>query len=256
MIEALVLALLLQAAPPPAIDEVPVPAEADPPFMAPLPVPEPPPAPEGMKVAILAGGLVSMSSETEGGKVAPLARIAVSGPLALPGIEARHLPRMFVSADFTALPGDTIDLRSPETFKALELRLGVAQRVAPELAAGDQRIVTQLYAAAGFATRLSGENEPRDRAPRFGEIGVRLEERTSGSFIAVGLAADQRLDGRYQPAVVIGGAVQLYEVDSGTLRGARALLVGNAILGLDLSYVTGRTPARRDQVRVGIAIGH
>jgi hypothetical protein len=239
---------------PRTFDEIPV--EGDPVWMVTLPEPTPTPAPEapeGMHVSMLAGGLVSLSSETTG-KLSPLARIAVDGPIALPNINPRHLPRVFVVADLTALPGDTIDLSNIETFKSIQLSLGVSQRVA-EIRSGEQRILTSLYAEAGFASRINGDIAPRDRAPRFGSIGVALEERTSGSFLRFGLAADQRLDGRYQPAAVIGGAVKLWDADTGSLKGARAMLSGTFILGLDLSYVTGRAPARRDMIVVGLTVG-
>lgn len=225
------------------------------PTPAPTPEPSPTPKPQGMKATVLAGGLVSFGSGASGGTMTPLAHVGINGPIPLAGIQPNHFPRVLVSADFTALPGDTASFPSLDTFKALEFEAAIAQKIAPEMRSGAQRITASLYAAAGFATRLPGDTEPRDQTPRYGVIGFRLDEWTSGSFLAVGIAADQRLDGLYQPAVLIRGGVLLKELGSGSLQGGRAMLIGDAILGLGYSYPVGNAPVRRDVIRAGIAIG-
>lgn len=199
------------------------------------------PPPPTMRLSVLAGALVSLSSDTDTAG-APLARVAVDWDLA-PGVRT---PDMFLTADFTALPGETVSLGDPETFRALEFELGIRERPFKSIAAW-------LYAAGGFATRLPDNPEPLVRTARW--LGGGLEFRSRrGDFLRVGLTADQRFDGRFRSAVSIAGAVELYEEKGGALRGGKVSLVGRALLGLDYASARG-APARHDIVTVGLAVG-
>lgn len=190
-----------------------------------------------VEVSILAGALVSMGSEADAA-ASPLARVLVSLPLAQ-GSRTGWLPippTLHVQVDLSALPGETLDLQDVGTWRALEFRVGASQRIHDALNA-------DLYAEAGFATRLPGELEARDRAVRWVGAGVRIG-RLGPGWLSLALGADQRLDGSYQPAVQLAGAIQL-----GERAGVALVLTGDAILGLD-PY-----GARRDVVRIGLAVG-
>jgi hypothetical protein len=165
--------------------------------------------------------------------ISPMARVLVSVPLA----SWDKAPVLHVQADLSALPGETVSLADPATFRALEFRLGVSQRV-------HDTVNADLYAEAGFATRLPGDVEAVDTTARWAAAGVRIG-RFGRGWLSLSLGADQRMTGTYAPAVLLSGAVQLVE-----RAGVGAYLVGDAILGLD-QYGT----ERRDVVRVGVAIG-
>jgi hypothetical protein len=195
-------------------------------------------AEEPVHVSVLAGGGVSMGSEAEAA-LTPMVRVEVGVPVA----SWRKAPRLHVQVDLSALPGEALSLEDPTTFRALEARLALCQPLAESL-------YLDLCAEAGFASRLPGDPEPRDRAVRWGAGLVRFG-RFGRGWLTVGLGADQRLDGAYRPAAVIAGAVKLYEAKQGPLAGGTLQLVGEAVLGLD---VYGASP-RRDVIRIGMAVG-
>jgi hypothetical protein len=204
---------------------------------------------DGLELHVLGGGIVSLSSEAQAA-VSPLARLDVEAPIPI-GSRPDWWPRLHVVADFTALPGESVQLAAPETFKALEFGVGVSQRL---FGGGGQEV--RAYASAGFATRLPDDPTPRDKTVRYASAGLRFAALDRSAHLQLGLGGDQRLDGSWQAAVVVDGAVTLYRAREGTLKGARVALVGSAILGLDLStYSSGLSGGRRDVVRVGVAIG-
>ena len=192
-----------------------------------------------VEVSILGGALVLMGSEGDAA-LSPLARVLVTLPLAQ-GSRKGWLPippSLHVQADLSALQGETLSLEDVSTWRALEFRVGASQRIHDFLNA-------DLYAEAGFATRLPGELEARDRAVRWVGAGVRIG-RLGPGWLSLALGADQRLDGQYQPAVLLAGAIQI-----GERAGVALFLTGDAILGLDYA---GSAP-RRDVVRIGLAVG-
>lgn len=213
-------------------------------FAQDAPIPTPPPAADPARITVLAGGLVSLGGGTEAPALSPTARIAVEFPLA----DARLTPRLHVVADLSALPGDAVNLDDPTTFKALQFTVGVSQPVS-------ERIKAALYAQAGFATRLGTDPAPRDKAPRYWSAGLRFSG--EAGWLQLGLGLDQRLGGDlYQPAASVAGAVRLYEQEGGSLKGASVYLIGEAVLGLDLSTrFAGRDGGHGDSVRVGIGVG-
>lgn len=225
-------------------------------------MPSPSPTPytvDGYSFAAMIGGTVSMSSEAET-KLAPIARLQVDGPLALGGADPTKLPRLHVTADLEALPGETIDESGGigatlEQFRALRFTVGISQRISRRLVVGEQEITTSIYADAGFSTRLDGELKARDRAPRFASFGIRFDERRSGSYLKLGGGPDQRLDGTYQFGAHIDGYVKAYELKAAG--GATIGLIVRAILGVDISSPSrpGLTGGRRDSINVGFAAG-
>lgn len=243
-----VLTLLAKGAPlraqdaPAPVSEVDVKPEdlAQPPAPEPTPSPAPTPGPSPkaeMKLSVLAGGLVSLSSGAEAA-TSPLARISVEAPLA----DYERPPRLLVHADLSALPGESLSISQTDTFRSLELGIGF----------GWQPFASfrfSFYALGGFATRLPGDPEPLERTARFASAGIRFADER-GNLLEVGAGPDQRLDGTYQPAVQISGAVRLWEArdDVGVH------LVARAILGLDPSqrYLTAGGP--RDVVQLGMAV--
>lgn len=209
---------------------------------APPDVPAPVSAP-GPRVTILAGGLASLGGDT-GSAVTPLARVAVELPLA----QAALSPRLHVTADLSALPGETVTLEDPATFRAIEFSLAVSQRL-------HRKVNFGLYAEAGFASRLPADPAPRVRAARWLCGGLRFGAFGRG-WLEVGLGVDQRhTAGEYQPAVVVAGAVTLYEREGGFLAGAAMQLIGSAVLGADFVGWPGYSSGRGDVVRVGIGVG-
>lgn len=191
------------------------------------------PAPS-MRLTVLAGSIASLSADASG--VAPLARVAVDAPLA----GSARAPSLHVVADLTALPGEQISLQDPQTYRALEFSVALSQPLHPALRFG-------LWAEAGFASRLPGDTQPRDRAPRWGSMGLRFAS-SARAHLTVGIGGDQRLSGVWVPAVQIAGKVAL-----ATVKGVRVCLIGSAVLGLDVTGAYG--PATRDLVRVGITVG-
>lgn len=187
-----------------------------------------------LSVSMLAGGQVSMGTDADTG-VSPMVSLRVRTAVAA----AAYAPKVEVGADFASLPGEAQpSLENLQSFRSLEFRLGLLQEI--------PRTWIDLYAEGGFATRLRGDLEPRDKTLRWGHAGLRLG-RTPAGDISVGLGADQRLDGLYRPVVVIRGGVQLYRVPGVK---AQMRLEGEALLALR-TYGGGA----RDVVRVGLVVG-
>lgn len=225
---------------------------------------EPAPTPvqktdNGFNVQAKLGGSISMSSASTT-LLAPIAKLIASGPLAFGSASVDKLPVLHVEAELSALPGDAIDKTGGISgtlaqFKALDFSIGVSKRVSQWLALNDggQKVATSFYAEAGFATRLSGEFEARDKAPRYGCAGLRFDERISKSYVKVGPCLDQRLDGHYQITTSVSAIVTPFEFGSG----AGVSIYVKAILGIDASSPTRPTlnGSRRDSVVVGTLLG-
>lgn len=199
---------------------------------------------DDVTVNVQAGGLVSLASDADAA-LAPTARVLVSLPLAkAPAKPAGAFPvppLLHLQADFTALPGESVAIEDPTTFRALEFRGGLAQRIHMD-------VNVDLYAEAGFATRLPGALQARDRAVRWAAAGLRIGRPAERGWLTLTAGADQRLDGLWRPVVILAGAVELYDGDRAL--GAHLFLVGEAILGL------GYGPqAQHDVVRAGVAVG-
>lgn len=221
--------------------------------------PAPSPEPDGYTFSAMLGGTVSMSPGTDT-QIAPIARLQVDGPLAFGNADTARLPRLHVTADLEALPGQTIDQAAGISgtlaqFKSLRFTVGASQRVSKWVSAGKQQIATSLYIDGGFATRLDNEHVARDKAPRYVSAGVRFDEKTSGSFLKVGMGPDQRLDGTYQLAAHIEGYAKAYEAKAAG--GAEVGVFVRAVLGVDISSPSrpGLTGGSADSINVGFLAG-
>lgn len=221
--------------------------------------PAPTPDPDGYTFSAMVGGTVSMAPGTDT-QLAPIARLQVDGPLAFGSAETAKLPRLHVTADLEALPGQTIDQTGGiagtlAQFKSLRFTVGASQRISKWVEAGNQRIATSVYIDGGFSTRLDNEHVARDKAPRYVSAGVRFDEKTSGSFLKVGMGPDQRLDGTYQLATHIEAYAKAYEMKADG--GAEIGVFARAILGVDISSPTrpGLTGGAYDSVNVGFIAG-
>jgi hypothetical protein len=214
---------------------------------------------DGFKVSAKIGGSVSMSSAADT-LLTPIAKLTASGPLAFGSIAVNKLPILHIDGELSALPGDTIDQGSGISgtlaqFKALEFSVGISKRVSQYLALnnGKQIVSTSVYGEAGFATRLDNEEKARDKAPRYGCLGLRFDEANSSSYLKLGPCLDQRLDGTYQVTASISGMVTPFEFGSGT----GVSIYVKAILGINVSSSSRPelTGSRRDSVNVGSLIG-
>jgi hypothetical protein len=190
----------------------------------------------------------------------PIARLSVSGPLALGSVDATKLPILHVEGELSALPGDTIDQTAGLSatlaqFKALDFSLGISHRVSQWLPVNNGKyiVATSAYLEAGFATRLDNELKARDKAPRYGCAGLRFDEGFSGSYVKTGLCADERLDGTYQAVVAIKANVAAFSFGPN----AGASIYVSALLGINASSPAhpGLTGSTRDSVNVGTMIG-
>jgi hypothetical protein len=187
------------------------------------------PKPSGNSVSILAGTVASTSGERSGITI-PFVHVGAVVRLADPELA----PRLRVDVDLTGIPGQQIDVEDPGTFRAVEFKAGVSQPFS-------RHVHFSAFAEFGSAVVLSRE---QGRAMKWAGAGLRVDP--PGGSLAIGIAADQRLDGFYQPALLIYGGVRLHEQ-----WGIGAWLVGSAVIGL-VDY--GReTP--HDLVRVGVALG-
>jgi hypothetical protein len=202
--------------------------------------------PKHPRMTVGAGGLASLGGGRGELAVEPLVEIRVSAPLYE---HAQDLAtRLEVDAALTALPGQAVDLVDARTFRALEFTGRLCQPLSV-------RLYFSPCVEAGFATRLSGETEPRFRAARWFALSLRVGA-LNGDFLSAGISADERLDpgGQfgpyYRPAALISGSVGLVQAGDSkiTLR-----LVGSAVLHLRIgSEVYTASPP--DRITIGIEV--
>ena len=198
----------------------------------PSPTPEP-----NLRVSILAGGLASISADASG--VAPMARIRTEARLT----KSAAGPSLHVVADLTALPGESVALEDPQTFKALEFSAGISQPLPGPL-------LFALYAEGGFASRLPADTAPRDRSAKWAALGFLFQTKDRAHRLALGIGRDQRLSGQWVTAVTASGHVKLREE-----RGISVYLVGSAVLSMETELVGNLRPVARDSIRIGVAVG-
>jgi hypothetical protein len=143
-----------------------------------------------------------------------------------------------VAFDLGALPGESLELTNPATYRSIAVRGGLTQPLS-------SRLKFSLYASAGFATRLPGDTEPRDRTVRWASFGIRFVG--ARGLLEVGGGPDERLGGGYMPTGHVRAALNLGEYAK-----VRAYFIGEALLALRLGY----SPTERsDLVLVGFGVG-
>jgi hypothetical protein len=220
--------------------------------------------PQSFDYSIMAGGQVPLLSDSGGlvgsdpgtsTTVSPFVAVNVDAPISTFAAG----PRLVVDGELGALPGESLEISKPESFRSLKMAVAIAQALSPKLNFG-------LYAHAGFATRLAGDQTPRDKAPRW--IGAGLRFKGDASELIVTLNADQRLSSTadvqaapgpptlaYQATVEIKGHVPILRKAIAGQEAKMSVYV-NAILGLDLSArYASLSGGRHDVVAVGVAVG-
>lgn len=198
-------------------------------------------APEpGVRFSVLASGEVTLGGETEP-QVRPAADLEVEGPLAL----GPYTPfRVSTELRIFGQVGDTVQLDQPETFRALEVVVGVSRRVG-RVTLGEQEVWTSALAFCGFSSLLGAEPAPRDRYPRRCAAGIRIEERTSGARLDVAYGRDEAAGAAGYGQVAVRGRMPVH----GT---AGALVIaGEAVLSIDGPY---RRVRQRDLARLTVAL--
>lgn len=193
--------------------------------------------PPAMLVRATAGALTAVATDANA-SVQPLASLSVIAPLS----KSRKGPSLAVQADLTALPGETVDLSDPQTFKALELGIAVVQPLGGPL-------LFSVYAEGGFASRLAVESEPVTRLPGWFSAGLLFATADGSHYLRVGMGPDQRLSGEWSPAVHVSGRAKV-----GERAGVSLYLVGSAIRAIDVSAYGFTLPAR-DSLRIGVSVG-
>lgn len=147
------------------------------------------------------------------------------------------------------LPGEG-EVENPDTYNSVEWSGQLSTKLGESFVRdGDQSHWTSIYIEAGFgALRKKTENPVTKENPVWMGGGILFEERISRAFFSIGLYADQRLDGLYQPTIGISGGIELpiKKLDEKV----KVMFRGDAVIGLvDYGIGAGR------QVRVGLMLG-
>lgn len=196
-------------------------------------------------VSILSGAMVGIATESES-TVEPFVHVGAKVPLS----DSPQAPRLHAAIDLTSSPGEAVALEDPWTWKAVEVAIGISAYPVEKLNVG-------LWAEGGFSSKLPGQDDkiPRYKAARWAYGGV-IFDKFKGGSLKLGIGGDQRLDGSYQAAVTIKGWVSLYQTEKGFLKGSMIALVGDAVLGINLSeYYPGLNGGLHDVIRVGLTAG-
>lgn len=191
--------------------------------------------------AVTAAG-VSLSDESA---VIPVLRISSNAPLA---IGDRAVARLDVSIALSGLPGESIELQEPQTWKAAEV-FGELQR---RIGSDGQGASTYVIWRGGFHTRILPSDEtPRDRYARSYGLGVRVERRDSQGSIRRSIAL---LYGRSDVASPEFDAGQIMVEGHAKLAEVGAV---DVILGGDAYLSVSRSPSHgaRDVLRVWVGAG-
>ncbi len=186
------------------------------------------------------GGIASLSSDASSAE--PTAELNAAFDIAT----NLKSPRLSLLARFGALPGETVSLSDPTTFRSLGIEGTLSQPLWSNL-----RIKPAVQLGAEF--RFAGDSEPLHRAARYGYLGARVEGEEGYLFLGVGgderLSTSSRSTPDYLPAANISWRVKL-----GTLTGVvDAALVGRVLLFLRLGTY-GQGSAGSDVAQVGVLI--
>lgn len=202
---------------------------------------------EGLDASLSGGYMASFLSEEASSSYT--AELDVDGPLVVGEYDGLRIRSRL---DLGLLPGEG-DIQNPDTYNSVEFSSKVSVAIGKSYNRKmDQRIWTSLYIEGGFAAlRKKSENPTRKESPVWMGGGILFEEREKRAFLSIGLYADQRLDGLYQPTIGVSGGIELPLSSVLQTDKVKVKLVGDAILGLN-DY-TGRGAGR--QVRVGVMLG-
>lgn len=113
----------------------------------------------------------------------PGGRICVDGPVV---VGADQVASLYVSLDVTSMSQDVpVDFANAATIgRYAELGVWVGRKIGEAQIAG-QKLRSMVVAGGAVATALDRNPTPLNRYPRRVEGGVRLEERTTGSYLQV-----------------------------------------------------------------------
>lgn len=206
---------------------------------------------DGMTLRLSAGGQGLFTGDTAN-ILTPFARIEATAPIPLWSTTAEkswRWPQLEVTADLTGLPGQKagVDVTNFDTWKAIETAVALVE---PVFRGGYQQV--SFGVQAGFATRLPGSTEPRNKTARWGQVLAEVAHTEGAAYLRVGLGGDQRLDGDYRLVALMKGSVRLWRDDTdGATHGVEVRLMGDAILGLS---VAGFVPSSHDCVRLSLAL--
>lgn len=208
------------------------------------------PNPRRMRMGVYSGGLTPLSAGVDLA-VYPTVRVDIEAPI------SSHPagPALHVTLDVGGLPGETLAIEDPSTFRSVGLEVGLSQPIKPSV------FYPRVYLGAGFASRLPGDREPRNRAPRFALVGVQFQTDSRKARFVLGIGGDQRIStsthsATWEPAVqIMGHAVLRTFKVPGTKTRASVMLVGDASLHVQMYQRAVGDPRPRDFYRLGIVIG-
>jgi len=195
--------------------------------------------PAGVHVSAIASAEVTLSGDVEA-SLRPAADLEVEGPLP---IGARSIALVSTRVRIFGIPGDTVDLTDPKTFRAAEVSLRAAYRVG-RLSAGDQEVWTSVAGEWGFATVPGSNPSPAVRYPRHYAIGLRFEERIGGARLDLKAGRHESAGDRGYGQLLLEGKVPLKKVRSVT-----TLLGGDAVLSVGQASARAR---QRDVLRLWV----
>lgn len=156
--------------------------------------------------------------------------------------------RLDVSLSLSGLPGESIDLEQPTTWKAAELFGELQRRVGQDYAGGS----TYLVLRSGFHTRiLPSDQTPRDRYARSTGIGVRVERRDKAGSIRRSIALLYGRSDVASPEFDAGQILVEGHAQVATIGGTSVVIGGDAYLSVSRSPSHGA----RDVLRVWVGAG-
>ncbi len=206
----------------------------------PAPTPAPPDTKaDGFAMDAGLGVVASLSSEASSGE--PTAEVSAAFDVAT----NEKSPRLSLLGRFGALPGETVSLTDPTTFRSLGIEGTLSQPLWSNL-----RIRPAVQVGAEF--RFSGDEQPLHRAARYGYLGARVEGEDGYLFLGVGgderLSTSDRSTPAYLPATAVSWSLRI-----GKITGAiDARLVGRVLLYLRMGY--GASDAGSDVAQVGVLV--
>jgi hypothetical protein len=201
-------------------------------------------ADEGLDASLSGGYMASFLSEETSSSYT--ARLTTDGPIAgLSGFRIRN------RLDLGLLPGEG-SVENVDTYNSVEYAGRISAKLADVyIRESEQKIWTSIYLEGGFgALRKKSENPAKRDSPVWMGGGILFEERIHKAHLSVGLYADQRLDGLYQPTIVVSGGIEIDLDGVVNTDKLKMSIVGDAVLGInDYGKGAGR------QVRIGVMIG-
>lgn len=195
-------------------------------------------------IDILVGMSTSVSAEASG--VQPGALLSVQVPLS----HSSSGPILDANLGLNAAAAQTIDLANVETYKSVELGLGVYQPLWPSV------LRFGIYGQVGVASRLRGATEPAQKSPLWGSLGLGIREKANKHYLTIGLGGDQRISPDVaQFALTVRGKASIKDL---VVKGSTAALLVDIVRGLDISQYGQGYPTRdggTSSYRVNILAG-